>query len=1322
MKKIFFSIAFLCVAVINAMAVDVSITMNATSPTMTLAEKGTGTPVDVGIPTSNKYSFSTAPGSYILSALGVGGSISNGTIELTVTDADTQNFSIATITAGATNSGWILGTDYTVEHRTVSREGVLNVTTPGASVTANRITFLMHVGNSHYTDLVPSAARLAEGYLIYSTMATITATTGTVTSAIPMGYPYSITVPEDASLFVGKKTAHFVDFTEVEALNTTSVGGKTVYNFKLAASQVYNYRVSQTGKLTHAGQFNMTATLAPFEITAEMLASADPKRIDYDVKSNSGYNVGDIFLNINERGHLKLAPGGTHRMLSMRSWELTDNSTNNYFIEPDFHYAVINENGVVDNSVVEVNSKGAITAKSNGIAIVLVTYDAIALNSTYTMGRDWSAIWPENTGAFVVTVGQGESGITPNIKINEGSLNTGATVVKLAVDNVDAEHDVFYYLESTGGYDYTFKPVGVTSVTVAYPVIGTNSATYNGFSATGVTANADGSYTVRLLKGRNIVKLTAANGRSEYQVFTAKPTGYDILNASNPGEQIQPGDNVSVCFHGLFHPANKMAGIYNFTARVQYDSIPSGSGITAPLQSPANQYAYASTESAQTLTFTVPTNWDVTKTLNFSHGMLRTSNFGDPVGNHRNTSPDFGRAPNFAAIQVNAVFGALPDFSVTVNALELYTVNFTGLPDGASLVVLDGKKQTLTATDDTVYVQSYGTYNYVVTLAGYNTLRGSYSISSSSPKTQNIEIALTATGTNGWDGITRTEPQKVTQEESDVMDGVFEGLLDYYKITSGYELAWFANAVNTSTTANKQNEYAAVLVNDIDLGSFSWTRIGNNTTAYQYKGKFEGNNKTIEGLYIDATTTYQGLFGYISGATVRNLTVAGNVKSATSYVAGIVAYATGTSVIDNCHNKVSVYGAMYVGGVLGYSLAAAITLTNSTNTAEITGTSTCVGGIGGFAAGTGAATAVINNLANSGNISGVNNTGGVFDASDSAPVTNALNTGTVSSTGTAYVAGISGSVSTTTAITNAYNVGTVASAGSVGAIAGATAVGIAAGTLNNTYTLNAYADTATVKTAEAFASGEVTWLLGSAFGQNIGTDVFPVLKGNAVYQVTYTNNLDNETGIIYTNGRLPEITKEGYTGIWYTERDGTSLSEVLGDAVLYIAFTDDTPPSTPANLQAEAMEATLAFSWTASTDDGLIAGYQVYLDDVFVATVTETAYLFEGLAPATSYKLSVVAVDNYGNVSGKASITQSTLNTTGISSVNTDNIAVYPNPFTDYILIDTTTDGNVLIYDLSGKALLNINVKAGSNRINTSMLANGVYILKYGLTTVKVVK
>ncbi|MDR2804193.1 MAG: Ig-like domain-containing protein [Dysgonamonadaceae bacterium] len=77
---------------------------------------------------------------------------------------------------------------------------------------------------------------------------------------------------------------------------------------------------------------------------------------------------------------------------------------------------------------------------------------------------------------------------------------------------------------------------------------------------------------------------------------------------------------------------------------------------------------------------------------------------------------------------------------------------------------------------------------------------------------------------------------------------------------------------------------------------------------------------------------------------------------------------------------------------------------------------------------------------------------------------------------------------------------------------------------------------------------------------------------------------------------------------------------------------------------------------------------------------------------------------------------------TGITGVNTQEIRVYPNPFVDYIIINATESGTAEIFDLSGKTVLTANLKNGNNRIITSALPKGVYILNTGGSAVKIVK
>jgi hypothetical protein len=67
-------------------------------------------------------------------------------------------------------------------------------------------------------------------------------------------------------------------------------------------------------------------------------------------------------------------------------------------------------------------------------------------------------------------------------------------------------------------------------------------------------------------------------------------------------------------------------------------------------------------------------------------------------------------------------------------------------------------------------------------------------------------------------------------------------------------------------------------------------------------------------------------------------------------------------------------------------------------------------------------------------------------------------------------------------------------------------------------------------------------------------------------------------------------------------------------------------------------------------------------------------------------------------------------------------VSVYPNPFANYIFVIAPADGQAAIYDLSGKQVLTAPVKAGANRIVTTALPRGIYVLKSGTSTLKIVK
>jgi chitodextrinase len=79
---------------------------------------------------------------------------------------------------------------------------------------------------------------------------------------------------------------------------------------------------------------------------------------------------------------------------------------------------------------------------------------------------------------------------------------------------------------------------------------------------------------------------------------------------------------------------------------------------------------------------------------------------------------------------------------------------------------------------------------------------------------------------------------------------------------------------------------------------------------------------------------------------------------------------------------------------------------------------------------------------------------------------------------------------------------------------------------------------------------------------------------------------------------------------------------------------DITPPSAPANLSATGVSSTqVNLTWTASTDNVGVTGYNIYRNGALAGTSTTTTYSDTGLSPNTAYSYYVKARDAAGNVS-----------------------------------------------------------------------------------------
>ncbi len=82
------------------------------------------------------------------------------------------------------------------------------------------------------------------------------------------------------------------------------------------------------------------------------------------------------------------------------------------------------------------------------------------------------------------------------------------------------------------------------------------------------------------------------------------------------------------------------------------------------------------------------------------------------------------------------------------------------------------------------------------------------------------------------------------------------------------------------------------------------------------------------------------------------------------------------------------------------------------------------------------------------------------------------------------------------------------------------------------------------------------------------------------------------------------------------------------------SYQEDTPPSAPSGLTATATSSSsVSLSWTASTDNIGVTGYDIFRNGTKVGTSTTTSYTDSGLASNTTYTYTVTAHNAAGQVS-----------------------------------------------------------------------------------------
>ncbi len=89
--------------------------------------------------------------------------------------------------------------------------------------------------------------------------------------------------------------------------------------------------------------------------------------------------------------------------------------------------------------------------------------------------------------------------------------------------------------------------------------------------------------------------------------------------------------------------------------------------------------------------------------------------------------------------------------------------------------------------------------------------------------------------------------------------------------------------------------------------------------------------------------------------------------------------------------------------------------------------------------------------------------------------------------------------------------------------------------------------------------------------------------------------------------------------------------------------TDTQAPTIPTNLTvSNTTSSSVSLSWTASTDNVGVSGYEIYVNGNYTTTATSTTTVVNGLTPSTTYSFYVKAKDAAGNTSSQSNTTTGT--------------------------------------------------------------------------------
>jgi len=331
-------------------------------------------------------------------------------------------------------------------------------------------------------------------------------------------------------------------------------------------------------------------------------------------------------------------------------------------------------------------------------------------------------------------------------------------------------------------------------------------------------------------------------------------------------------------------------------------------------------------------------------------------------------------------------------------------------------------------------------------------------------------------------------------------------------VANPYQISTLADLITLSTSSTYVNNHF-IQTADIDASSTSTLNSGQGfrgigSPSNRFTGTYDGNNKTIRGLYINRPTTSSvGLFRSTSGATIKNLKLTNVNITGNDNTAAVAGWTIASTLIEN----VSVTG-----------------------TSSITAKDTDGGGIAGEAE-----NSTLTGCYVSATVSGVNNTGGLIGfcciSGTATTISRCYTNGTVTSTGS-NVGGLIGTNEQT--VTNCYSTAAVTAGTNIGG-----AIGNNTGTVTYCFSKGALAGSSPVGGFVGTNTGTVTSCFWDTQTSGVSTSSGGVGKTTLFMQTPCTyesagwdfaGETDNGSSNFWTinttdNGGYPALSSQGFS-------------------------------------------------------------------------------------------------------------------------------------------------------------------------------------------------